>query len=303
MASIRALLVRVAAACLVLGALQATEQPAAARDGEPNGIQWLTDYGDAVRQARDRQKLLLVYFFEPGDHSPCARFESTTLSDPEVVEKLSGYVCLRLPIDAEVRVAGTDKSIVLLQHAAFRHMEGKPGLAIIDYAHPETKHYGLVVSCFPFLNGRAYTVGEVQTMLTLPPGTLTQRTLIYAVRIHSERPASTEGELDPTLIEEAAAHAEHQARIGVQGHHNWETRFHRINARLPRRLLACEVCAESWPGQGLLEAAIECVRCWRLSPGHWEAVRQRHPRYAYDMKRGANGVWYATGIFGRLSPW
>jgi len=50
---------------------------------------------------------------------------------------------------------------------------------------------------------------------------------------------------------------------------------------------------------GLLAAAIECVRCWRLSSGHWGAVRESHPVYGYDMKRGDNGIWYATGIFGR----
>jgi hypothetical protein len=59
------------------------------------------------------------------------------------------------------------------------------------------------------------------------------------------------------------------------------------------------VCAESWPGENLVEAAIECVRCWRLSSGHWEAVRTQHTVYGYDMKRGSNDVWYATGIFGR----
>ena len=63
--------------------------------------------------------------------------------------------------------------------------------------------------------------------------------------------------------------------------------------------MASEECAESWPGQGLLESAIECVRCWRLSSGHWAAVRAEHRCYGYDIKRGNNGIWYATGIFGR----
>ncbi len=57
-----------------------------------------------------------------------------------------------------------------------------------------------------------------------------------------------------------------------------------------------EVCAESWGGQHLVEAAIECVRCWRLSSGHWSAVCARSRFFGYDMKLGANGVWYATGI-------
>jgi hypothetical protein len=135
-------------------------------------------------------------------------------------------------------------------------------------------------------------------MLDLPPGTITERTLIYAVRVHPERPASSDGRLDSYLREEARRHAQYQADICRQGHHFWDARFRRICARLPAGLTAKEVCAESWPGQNLVEAAIECVRCWRLSSGHWSAVRAPQPLYAYDIQRGRNGVWYATGIFG-----
>jgi hypothetical protein len=48
---------------------------------------------------------------------------------------------------------------------------------------------------------------------------------------------------------------------------------------------------------GLVAAAIDCVHSWRQSSGHWSAVRSRHRFYGYDMKRGSNGIWYATGIF------
>ncbi|MGA2258524.1 MAG: hypothetical protein ABSG53_27995, partial [Thermoguttaceae bacterium] len=129
-----------------------------------------------------------------------------------------------------------------------------------------------------------------------PPGTLTQRTLIYAVRIHPEKPASALGRPDERLLAEAESHSQYQAGIRLQGHHGWGSRFPRIAAMLgcsPR-----EVCAESWPGQNLLESAIECVHCWRQSSGHWSAVQARNRAFGYDMKLGANGVWYATGIFG-----
>jgi hypothetical protein len=134
-------------------------------------------------------------------------------------------------------------------------------------------------------------------LLHLPRGTLTQRTLIFAVRTHAESPASTQGDFSPILARETESHARHQASITLQGHHNWNTRFHAINAQLSGGLLAREVCAESWPGQNLFDAAAECVHSWRQSPGHWSAVSSRHPLFAYDMHRGANGVWYAAGIF------
>ena len=67
---------------------------------------------------------------------------------------------------------------------------------------------------------------------------------------------------------------------------------------LPGNVLAQEVVAESWPNETLVEACVECVDSWRQSPGHWSAVRSRHPLFGYDIKRGRNGIWYATGIFG-----
>ena len=55
--------------------------------------------------------------------------------------------------------------------------------------------------------------------------------------------------------------------------------------------------AESWPDEGLIDACIDCVASWRQSPGHWGAVRQRHRLFGYDIRRGRNGIWYATGLF------
>ena len=151
---------------------------------------------------------------------------------------------------------------------------------------------------FPFIRSRGRRSRHKNWLCcSICRGSLTQRTLIFAVRTHPERPASATGHFSYVLARESESHAWHQAHITLQGHHNWNSRFHSINAELPGGLLAKEVCAESWPGQNLLEAAEECVHSWRQSSGHWDAVRSEHVLFAYDMKRGANGIWYAAGIF------
>ena len=258
---------------------------------------WLATYQEARDAAEKEGRMLLILFCQPGRCALGERFQAEALADPEVGKKLADVVKVRLPLDAKITVEGNP--VELLKSEGFDEMRGLPGLAMIDVAHKDSKYYGQVVSVFPFLAGGVYTADQMRVILDLPPGSLTQRTMIYAVRTHPEHPASTQGELLPVLAEEAESHSRYQARIGLQGHHFWETRFHRINARLPGGLLASEVCAESWPGQGLLESAIECVRCWRLSSGHWSAVRAQHRCYGYDIQRGSNGIWYATGIFGR----
>jgi hypothetical protein len=258
-------------------------------------VYWHDDYTRAVREAEHQGKMLLVYFCDPGGDCDCNRFKAETLDDALVCSKLQDYVCLQARLDASIIVDG--KSVVLLSHPAFKEMLGKPGIAIIDYRRRDSQVYGAVVSAFPISRRLWYTPEKMAVILDLPAGTLTQRTLIYAVRTHPDKPASTEGEASSYLLEEAQKQSQYQADIHLQGHHFWESRFHRISDRL-NGLSTREVCAESWPGQNLIEAAIECVHCWRLSDGHWSAVRAHQSVFGYDMKLGSNGIWYATGILG-----
>ncbi len=265
------------------------------RHGAEGRQGWFNDY-QLARNAAERQgKMLLVYFHEADETSERCSFEKETLAHADVRSRLANFVCVRLRLDAQATIDGQTKRV--LEDQQFEEMLGQPGLAVVDFAHREAPYYRSVVSTFPRMTGHEYTPERVVTILELPPGTLTQRTMVYAVRVHPERPASTTGQFDVYLAQEAEQHSQYQASIGRQGHHFWSTRFQRIGAQLGG-LSPSEVCAESWPGQRLLESAIECVRCWRTSSGHWRGVSSPHPVYAYDIKRGGNGVWYATGIFG-----
>ncbi len=250
-----------------------------------------------MQAATREEKMLLILFCRAADCKLSEQFAMEGLNDPEVVRKLDGMVKARLMLNSTVKIDGRD--VEVLKHPAFAEMLGLPGLAILDLKNKKSQHYGEVVSVFPFLGDRVYTAEQTRVIFDLPPGSLTQRTMIFAVRTHPERPASVQGQFDNYLASEAQKHSEHQARIGLQGHHAWESRFHQINSQLGGGMTASEVCAESWPGQNLLQAAIECVRCWRLSSGHWHSVASWQRVYAYDIKRGGNGIWYATGIFGR----
>lgn len=263
---------------------------------EPTAQVVHTDYKKAMTEASQSRKMLFVYFHDPGMTAARQAFEQRTLAQLEIREKLKRYVLLELPTDAQITVDG--KPLVLLSHPAFAEMLGRPGVAVIDLAHERADYYGHVVSTFPFSPGKYYRQEAISVILDLPPGSLTQRTMIYAVRIHPEGPASTQGRFHTVLAEEAQSHAVYQASIQVQGHHSWDMRFHRISSKLSNGVLPTEVVAESWPNENLVEACVECVHSWRQSPGHWGAVRRRHALFGYDIKRGRNGIWYATGIFG-----
>jgi hypothetical protein len=257
---------------------------------------WQSDYYSAYETARSGGKYLLIWFYSDRVQTAEEEFGKSLAHERFVIARQS-LVCVKLPQSAKVQIKG--KAATLLEHAAFAELLRSPGLAIVDLRDKDSEHYGDVVSVYPFRGGQAIDADKLQVLLALPSGTLTQRTLIFAVRTHPDQPKSATGVFDPLLATETQKHSTHQASITLQGHHNWDRRFQLISAKLPNRLLAQEVCAESWPGQGLVDAAEECVDSWRQSSGHWSAVRGEHPRYGYDMKRGRNGVWYATGIFGK----
>jgi hypothetical protein len=119
--------------------------------------------------------------------------------------------------------------------------------------------------------------------------------MIWAVRIHPEAPQSTYGVFHPALADGATHQASYQANVGEQGHQNFESRFHSLSAAAGSSV--SEVCAESWPGQNLIDSCLDCVDSWRHSSGHWRGVSGRHRAFGYDIRRGRNGIWYGTGIF------
>jgi hypothetical protein len=262
-------------------------------------LTWLTDYSEAMRSAEASDKMLLVFFRGKQPNGYRDQFLNQVATDKAIREQMSRYILLELPVDATIVSEG--QQVNLVRHGAFAELSGREGLAIIDFVNRETDHYGHVVSVFPLQPGRYYRYQpqHLAVILDLPSGTLTQRTMIFAVRIHPEAPASTGGELCSILTEEATSASDYQARIHVQGHHRWGERFQRIAGRLfPWRLRGQEVVAESWPHEDVVDAAVDCVDCWRQSSGHWSAVRTYQPRFGYDMRRGSNGIWYATGLFG-----
>ncbi|MCE9524783.1 MAG: hypothetical protein K8R36_01865 [Planctomycetales bacterium] len=259
---------------------------------------WKTGYREGLAQAKADKSLALLWFCDPREKDENDKFAAAVLNDPQVQERLAGVALVKLPLDAAI--AGSSEkepSIVLLEHAAFAEMLHKPGLAIIDMRDEKSPHFNHVVSVYPFVRQPISREGLI-AMLELPSGSLTQRTLIWAVRTHSEHPQSGECDYSSYLAAEAESHSQHQASINLQGHHNWDQRFQEINGKLGNGMVSREVCAESWPNQRLVEAAEECVHSWRQSSGHWEGVSGKHASFGYDMKLGTNGIWYATGIFG-----
>ena len=272
----------------------ATPAPPTITAGAAGGaVQRIDDYAAATEAARQSQAMLLVSV-EPAAGDP-ADAAGQWLERPDVQERFAAsgtpWVFCRLGLH--------DAGAGLVGDPALREMRRGPGVFVVD--HTPGGYTGRIVSILPRTAGKYYSFSpsHLDELATLPQGWLTQRSLILAVRIHPERPQSVQGSFDQTLAEAATAHSEHQARIGRQGHHNWQSRSQALAGRVGGGGYPQEVCAESWENQDLLDSCVDCVASWRQSSGHWSAVKSPQSSYGYDIRRGPNGIWYATGIFVR----
>ncbi|MCC6493431.1 MAG: hypothetical protein IT424_10455, partial [Pirellulales bacterium] len=254
----------------------------AAEEGQPStvtigGLEWRTDYGAAYAAAKQHKRMLLINFVGAGAQQ--RGVEQFIECNRNLQAKLGQVERARLPLDAVITVDGKPQR--LASFPAFAHLQGGPGFAMIDLCHSGASYYGSTVSALPYASGKYYhwQPSHLSVMLDLPPGTITQRTMVWAVRVHPERPQSTSGVMHPTLASSAASHSAYQASIGVQGHQNFESRYHQLSGAAGGSV--SEVVAESWPGQNMIDSCIDCVDSWRHSSGHWRGVSHRHRAFAF----------------------
>ncbi len=273
----------------------AEETPPSVQNGNMENAMTEKDNEDAAEKPIRYATYRLIDQKLPKIAEICDEFEQNILSEAEIASPLDDFVLARLPMET-MTTAEDGSDVRLLDTPDFVEMQGSPGLATMDFTHEDEEYYGKVNGILPFLRDQLPSAAHLQAFLTLPAGTITQRTLIYAVRIHPEKPKSANtGEPLPLLFDECQGHAQYQAKTGVLGHQNFGARSSRIAAAIGLR--PAEVCAVGWSNKGLFEAAIGSVRSWRGSPPHWASVRAKNRYYGYDMVRGRSGSWFAVGLF------
>lgn len=257
---------------------------------------WHSDYAKATAAASKEKKDLLIYFRGEGELDDA-------LADADVQKKLDSFVCLRVPVDYKY------EGKRLLDYPVLGDMLGKPGLVVVSYHNKKLLNFACPISMHPVVSSRyrwvpAYGAVQVKIILDLPAhASLSQRSMIYAVRVHPEVPQSVFCTCHPAFLDHAQSHSQRQASMGRQHHANLGAVMGSLQGRVEVGFSgASEVVAESWGrfvgGENVLEAAYSCIDAWRQSPGHWRSVSGRHTFFGYDIAQGGNGTWYATGIFG-----
>lgn len=257
---------------------------------------WQEDYTKATDQAIEMKKDLVIYFRDEGELDDA-------FDDAEVQKLLKNFVCLKVPVDYKV------EGKKLLNSDALEDMMGKPGLAVVSYHDKTLPTFATAISTHPIAASRyrwvpKYGVEQIKVTLGLPAfATLSQRSMIYAIRVHPEVPQSVFCACHPAFLEHAAQHSRTQASQQRQHHANLGAVSGTLRGKVEKGFFgAQEIVAESWGrfvgGESVQEAAFSCIDAWRHSSAHWGAVAGRHTYFGYDVAKAANGTWYATGIFG-----
>ncbi len=223
-----------------------------------------SEYYPAYVEARKSGKMLLVDFG--------TGFDFKTVD----AKSLDRYEICRVPVDYTLKIDG--KQSRLIDAPAFTCLQQQAGIAVVDLHNKE--HFRETVSVLP----QRYAVsGYVAAVLDLPAGTLTQRTLTWAFRVHQERPPCTNGTADPNMMQHADAHSLNQA--------NSNSMYHSSN--FPGSF---EIVAQSMGNGNIDDIAVELVNLWRSSAPHWGAASTPWSAFGVDMQTNGS-VWYATGVF------
>jgi hypothetical protein len=254
-------------------------------------VVWHDDFLQASTAAKEQRKDLFVHF--RADASLDA-----ALDGPTVRQRLANFVCVRLPMDYVY------KGERMISRWCFSDMMGRPGVCVVSRHDESLPTHDTVISAHPQAGSRyrwAPGLGahELCVILDLPAhATLSQRSMVYAVSVHPERPRSVLGFAHPGFLGHAARHSARQASLRSQHHANLMAAIGQIQGQTGEYLRGgSEIVAESWGGEGLMEACYSCVDAWRHSAGHWGSLSRQRRYYGYDIAQGPNGVWYATGIF------
>ena len=255
-------------------------------------LSWESSFPLAIEKAKAEKKMVLVLITQSGTEKQTDKM-AQWIAEPQNRPILDrSYVLVQVDGSANVDFAG--KTGPILQKPEFREMGRKAGIAIIDFQNDD--YLGKVVGAFPLIRLQ-YSSFHINQILTLPPGTLTQRMLTFAIRVHPNRPQSANGRPSCFLMKLAFGHACNQASTHVMGHQNFSSRSSQVMRAHPGTQ-SSEICAQTGGGVALI-GALGLAQLWRGSSAHWSAMKSPSRGWGYDMQRSNNGNWYGCGLFAK----
>lgn len=261
------------------------------------GLSWHQDYLAAYQQAIDQQRPLLMVLrdtLEPeGTDAGTSAFSAT-----ELEPLLGNYVRVSMSIGATVPgLSAAEAPTRLLEHRSFRHLNGRPGLAIIDLTDAKGPYFGRVVTAVPLPENGRFSAELLKRALQLPPGSIGQRTLVLTIRVSLPDSSFANGDPHPQLMQLASRSARLMAQNEQPGSFDQGARIAAVvntfgnSARMRELVFAT-------PGPTTVQdAAIQAVRQWLQSTDDLAVLNQSATAYGVDLYQSPSSQrWYASCV-------
>ncbi|NQV24786.1 MAG: hypothetical protein HQ518_10495 [Rhodopirellula sp.] len=271
-------------------------------DNTAETLKWHRDYLAAYVEASLEKRYLLMFFREAVvGGEPLISTDSVFA--PSLRPILEQFSRVELPLNAAMpapsHTNGADNDAdlpnILLKHRSFRHLGARQGIAIVDLTDPASLNYARVVSVLPLPESGPFNSDELTLTLNLPKGSISQRTLLFAIRKTIPDSNLSMREFSPTLIELARRNSRYMANAGQAGHFDQEIREQRIEAEFGPQAELKELVFATESDTTIHDAALQAVTSWIGTPESFEVLDTPATAMGMEMfQNSESGRWFVT---------
>lgn len=275
----------------------ATEEASPAKPPETQlaAVKWHEDYLSAYQEAITKKSRLLMLFRDRAE--PDSVTTSTSgVGAPELQPLLEGFVRVVMPVNfvAPGGKAGESPKL-LLEHRSFRHLGVRPGIAVVDLTDSTSPTFGRVVSAVHQPENGKYTPEILAEMLKLPAGSVSQRTLLLAVRTSVRNGGVSTLESSPLLNKLAGRNSRLMAYYGKSGSFEQENRQQAVAAVYGEDVELQELVYAADSATSIQEASIQAVQSWLQVPENLDVLSGQIEALGVEMVQSPDSdSWYAT---------
>ena len=256
---------------------------------------WHEDYLAAYQEATDQRKPLLMVFTDPAEPDSSASMTSS-FADTQTGALLDGFVRVTMPINtaAPSQTPG-DFPTLLLEHRSFRHLGVRAGIAIVDLSDPDSGNYARVVSALAAPEGGRYSRDALRSLLELPTGTISQRTLLLTLRSSLPDSVFSRGTFSAELNSLANRNSRFMAHYEQVGAYEASERTTAVVQRFGADAKLRELFFASEPGATLQDASEQAVQSWLKSEQDFTGLSNNGTGFGIELFQSpSSGRWFAT---------
>ena len=184
---------------------------------------------------------------------------------------------------------------LLLKHRSFRHLGTQPGIAVVDLTNRSSPNYARVVTVLPLPESGQFQNGSLTLALNLPKGTISQRTLLFAIRSTVPDSSLSMREFNSTLVELAHRNSRYMANSGQAGSFDQETHRQRIEQEFGPQAELKQLVFATDSEATIHEAALQAVTSWIETSESFDVLDAPATEMGMDMFQNfESGQWFVT---------